>query len=301
MEKYTYEIRPNKPFNFMDKTIKTNCSLQLSIPEALTIIESNKARVYRIFPDINNSVKVDKNNIHELHRKYFNSKPIINRANSITEKALDKSEDKVISSNDAFIETRENEKKEIVDKSEEEIEDTGDTTQQDAEEVPEENKEEMLDKMENEEDVDSAVEIIANRIANAEEEFVKKNAEDKEKIEQIVQNVNDRIEAVKSDVTTDDETKAEEEEDLQQEATRMIKDIELKPSMTLFERMVRESVTDILKDDDLKAMYTNYENGKIDLGRVVGNVACIYGFLEFCNTTQIKKIDEQYIRDRFIN
>ena len=143
MEKYTYEIRPNKPFNFMDKTIKTNCSLQLSIPEALTIIESNKARVYRIFPDINNSVKVDKNNIHELHRKYFNSKPIINRANSITEKALDKSEDKVISSNDAFIETRENEKKEIVDKSEEEIEDTGDTTQQDAEEVSEENKEEI--------------------------------------------------------------------------------------------------------------------------------------------------------------
>jgi len=114
MERYTYEIRPNKPFNFMDKTIKSNCSLQLSISEALTIVESNKARVYRIFPDINNSVKVDKSNINELHRKYFNSKPIINRANSITEKALDKSEDKVISSNDAFVEVRENEKKEIV-------------------------------------------------------------------------------------------------------------------------------------------------------------------------------------------
>ena len=192
------------------------------------------------------------------------------------------------------------EEEEVMDQTDQEVEDTGDTTQQDTEEVPEENKEEMLDKMENEEDVDSAVEIIANRIANAEEEFVKRNAEDKEKIEQIVQNVNDRIEAVKSDVTTDDETKEEQEEDLQQEATRMIKDIELKPSMTLFEKMVRESITSILKDDDLKVMYTT-ENGKLDLNRVVGNVACMYGFLEFCNTTQIKSIDEQYIRDRFIS
>ena len=196
-----------------------------------------------------------------------------------------------------IIETEE----EVVQQAEEEEKDTGDTTQQDTEEVPEENKDELLDKMENEEDVDSAVDIIANRIAQAEEEFVKKNAEDKEKIEQIVQDVNDRIEAVKGDVTTDEEEKSEEEEQLEQEATNNIRDIEYKKSMSLFEKMVREMYTSVTKDQELKESYTNYENNKIDLTRIVGNVVCMYGFLEFCNTTQIKKIDEEYIRERFIN
>ena len=193
------------------------------------------------------------------------------------------------------------EEEEVMDKADKEEEETGDTTQQDMEEVPEENKEDMMDKMEEEDDVDSAVEIIANRIANAEEEFVKKNAEDKEKIEQIVQDVNDRIDAVKGDVATDDETKEEQEEELEQEATRMIKDIEYKPTTSLFEKMVRESMTNVLKDPDLRDMYTNYSTSKFDLNRVIGNTACMYGFLEFCNTTQIKKIDEQYIKERFIS
>jgi len=108
--KYTYEIRPNKPFNFMDKTIKSNCSLQLNLAEAKTILESGKARVYRIFPDINNSVKVDKGNIEELHRSYYNSKPIINRAGTIKEGIIENRKGVVINESDQLIPTV-NEKK----------------------------------------------------------------------------------------------------------------------------------------------------------------------------------------------
>ena len=221
MEKYTYEIRPNKPFNFMDKTIKTNCSLQLSIPEALTIIESNKARVYRIFPDINNSVKVDKNNIHELHRKYFNSKPIINRANSITEKALDKSEDKVISSNDAFNETRENEKKEIVNKSEEEIKDTANTTQQDAEEVPEENKEEIEELADdsaaynfNTEEVIEQVEedkVVESEVISEESESSIVEEKEEETIEEVHEEVEDTKDEDVESISDDEKEESNKE------------------------------------------------------------------------------------------
>jgi len=108
--KYTYEIRPNKPFNFMDKTIKSNCSLQLNIAEAKTILESGKARLYRIFPDINNSIKIDKGNIEDLHRKYYNSKPILNRAGTIKEEVISNRKGAVVNETDQMV-TTVNEKK----------------------------------------------------------------------------------------------------------------------------------------------------------------------------------------------
>ncbi len=120
--KYTYEIRPNKPFNFMDKTIKSNCSLQLNLAEAKTILESGKARVYRIFPDINNSVKVDKENIEELHRSYYNSKPILNRAGTIKEEVMANRKGSVVNETEQMVTTI-NEKKVEAPSAEEKAED----------------------------------------------------------------------------------------------------------------------------------------------------------------------------------
>lgn len=184
----------------------------------------------------------------------------------------------------------------IVEDTEEEVVDKADEEQKDFEEVPDENKEKLLDKMEKEEDVDSAVEIIANRISAAEEDFIKKNAEDKKKIEDIVSKVNDRIEAVKSDITKDDDVKEEIEQEAAIDCRRAIDDVYNRRDHSLFEHMVKEMSTAVVKDPELKKMYLD-ENGKLDMGRIYANTKCMYGFLEFVNTVGLQKVNEQSIKE----
>lgn len=188
----------------------------------------------------------------------------------------------------------------IVEDAAEEAEANATDEEKEFEEVPEEPREEMLDKMEKEDSVDSAVEMIASRIATAEEEFIKKNKEDREKIEAIVADVNQRIEAVKADPTTSDEVKAEEEEDLTQEMTRMIRDLDYRRSTPIYEFMMKSIGASIMKDKDLREVYC-VENGKIDMDMAITTGTVLYGFLEFVNTLQLEKIDINYIKDIVTN
>lgn len=159
---------------------------------------------------------------------------------------------------------------------------------------PEGPKEELFDKLDNEEDVDSAIEIIADRISTAEEEFIRKNKEDKEKIEDIVNTINDRIKAVKTDNNMSEETKEEIQKECTITKTRRIREVYDKRFHTVFEQMVHSLSRSILKDPELKSMYT-LENGKLDMENIVDCAKCMYGFLEFVNTIQLVKVDETFI------
>ena len=64
-------------------------------------------------------------------------------------------------------------------------------------------------------EVSDAVDIIAKRISDAEAKFIEKNAEDKKKIEQIVDKVDNRIKAVT------DSDKAPEEKEQEVENTKL--------------------------------------------------------------------------------
>lgn len=182
----------------------------------------------------------------------------------------------------------------LVEDAAEEAEAEADEEQQDFEEVPDESKEEMLDKMEKDESVDDAVEMIASRIANAEEEFIQKNKEDKEKIESIVADINQRIEAVKADPTTDEEVKTEEEEQLNQEMAYKIRSLDQRRSTPIYEHMMKSIASYIIKDKDLREVYCA-ENGKVQIDRAITTGTVIYGFLEFVNTTKLVKVDEAYV------
>lgn len=183
--------------------------------------------------------------------------------------------------------------KEAVEDGVEKAEDTADDDDKDMEQVPAEVKDDMFEKLEDEEDVNQAVQVISNRIAAAEEEFIKKNAEDKQKIEDIVNDINDRIQAVKDDVTKDEETKEDIEEGYRIEMNRKVNHIYENRSHTLFDHMVHETAMGISKDTTLKDIYS--ESGKIDIAKVVKSCKCMYGFLEFVNTIQLDKINVDYI------
>lgn len=181
----------------------------------------------------------------------------------------------------------------VEDAAEEAIETKGEDDEA-IDKVADEPKEKMLDRLENEEDVDTAVELISDRIANAEEEFIRKNKEDKEKIESIVADINDRINAVKNDPNMSEETKEEVQKEYAIKQKRQTKMVYENRSHTVFEQMVHNLSVSILKDSELKPMYTN-ESGKLEIDHIVECTKCMYGFLEFVNTLGLVDVNESYI------
>lgn len=192
---------------------------------------------------------------------------------------------------DTILKEAENAAEESLDDAE-----TEDTDAEEFDEVPQEPKEKMFDDLEKDGDVDSAVEIISNRISDAEEEFIKKNSEDKQKIENIVSDINDRIEAIKGDRTIDQEDKDQLEQEQTILCKRKINEVYAKRPHNVFETMVQELTTAIVKDKDLKVQYTT-EDGSLDMGKIVDSTKCMYGFLEFVNTINLANVDETYIKE----
>ena len=179
------------------------------------------------------------------------------------------------------------------EEDEEDIEDEPDAETFDDDGNIKTNKEEMFKKLENDAEVTDAVDIIAKRISDAESEFIQKNAEDKKKIEQIVNKVDDRIKAV-SDSDKAPEEKEQETEEAQQEATRLITDIKEQRFHSVFEELVKDNFDYIMKDDVLKENYTDID-GTINVAQIVESSRVMYGFLEFVNTIQLEKVNSEYI------
>lgn len=183
--------------------------------------------------------------------------------------------------------------KKIVEDAAEDAVEKADDEDKEFEEVPDDSKQDMINKLEEDPEVNDAVKVISDRIAAAEEEFIKKNMEDKKKIEDIVNDINERIQAVKDDLTKDDETKEAIEQECVMDKNRMISDIYEERTHSLFDHMVHETAKAVVKDSQLRDIYT--ESGKVDMANIVKTCKTMYGFLEFVNSTQLEKVDKAYI------
>ena len=162
------------------------------------------------------------------------------------------------------------------------------------EEVPT-SKEELFDKLEDSEDVTDAVDIIAKRISDAETKFIEKNSEDKKKIENIVNKMQDRLDAVTQDEDSTPEDIEAEQNEAKLEATRLTNEIRNDRFHTVYELMVRDNLDYIHKNQTLAESYK--VDGKIDMTRVIDNSRAMYGWLETVNTIQLDKVDERYIQN----
>lgn len=163
------------------------------------------------------------------------------------------------------------------------------------EEIPEEKKSEMYDDLNNDDDISNAVNIIANRIADAEKEFIEKNNEDKKTLEDIASKFSERIKKVEEDESLDDG----EKEELQEESSRLVhkalNNRRENRTRNIFEQIVINFTESVLKDDILKEEYA--EDGKLNMPLIVESAKCIYGFLETVNTLQIHRITPKYISE----
>ena len=185
--------------------------------------------------------------------------------------------------------------------SEEDIEDdiTGDG-EADAEPEPEDFDNKVLEDLDKEEDVKKAVALIRQRVADAEETFIKNNAKDKEQINVLLGKISDNIKTVEDMAEKDkEEGKDAVAKENARMAKRAIDNITNNRPLSIMEMFARSINKDIVKDNILKEHYID-EDGKLDMDSVVESAKVLYGFLETLNTIQIgRKIDKQYLEEIF--
>ncbi len=170
----------------------------------------------------------------------------------------------------------------------------GDPIDPEAEEEDEEDKnEEIFDQLEDEEDVQKAIEIIRNRVADAEETFIKNNAEDKKKIDELLNKISNNVKTVE-DLGDKDPKKAQVAQESTRECKQKIDAIYNDQTTTIFEKMSRILTRNIVKNDVVRESYTT-EDGQLDTDLAMESAKVMYGFLETLNTLQIEKVDEKYI------
>lgn len=199
---------------------------------------------------------------------------------------LDDTRDESLGDGDKPTPETDNSNDSVEDKSVEELE--GEIKSE--KELPQD-KEDLFKKMEKEDNITAAVDLLGQRIKDAEEDFIKKNAIDKKKIENIVNNLNDRINGA-----TDGEMGTSEKEEAQNEATRLITEVRENRIHSVFEEMVKSIAENIVQDQSIIESYKD-DNGKLDMGAIVETAKTMYGFVEFLNTTQLEKVDEGFIKN----
>lgn len=155
-------------------------------------------------------------------------------------------------------------------------------------------KDKVLDDLEKETDVKKAVELIRKRVADAEESFIKTNAEDKKKIDDLLSKISDNVKTVE-DISNDDSSESKIAQEHATIAKRQIKDITENRPQSIFERMVRNLTRDITINESLRIKFS--DNNGLDMGSVIESTKVMYGWLETVSTLQLEKVDSEYIKN----
>ena len=156
-----------------------------------------------------------------------------------------------------------------------------------------ENKGKIFDDLENEDDVQKAIELIRTRVADAEETFIRNNAEDKKKIDELLNKISTNVKTVET-LSEKDPKKAQVATEAVREYKRKINDVYKNKPFTVFSKMANILTENIVKDESVRERYMT-ENGTLDVDLAVESAKVMYGFLETLNTIQIEKVDDKYI------
>ena len=158
-----------------------------------------------------------------------------------------------------------------------------------------EGKGKILDNLDKEEDVQKAIDTIRNRVADAEETFIKNNAEDKKKIDELLTKISTNVKTV-NDLGNKEDPKSKVAQESVQMAKRQIDIIKTNRPLTIFEKMTRNLSLNIVKDCAVRESFIE-EHGQLDVDMIVETAKVMYGFLETVNTLQLEKVDEAYIKN----
>ena len=153
----------------------------------------------------------------------------------------------------------------------------------------------IFDELDKEEDVKKAVQLISQRVADAEEDFIQRNAEDKKKIDDLLGKISDNIKTVEN-LSDNDSTQSKIAQESTMMLRRKIKNITENRPQSVFEKMARKLTENVTKDSDLRSIYLA-ESGRTDVASVIEHTKVMYGFLEALSVLQLEKVDSAYIEN----
>lgn len=126
---------------------------------------------------------------------------------------------------------------------------------------------------------------ISNRVLDGIDEFLSGNAMMKANIDQIITTAKQKIGSAKAEA---------QQESASLVAKRRITALKTNTPKTVFDYMMTEAVSDVMKDDTTRASY--FHEGAFDIDRVALYCKATYTLLETVNTIKLKNIDEDYVK-----
>lgn len=133
--------------------------------------------------------------------------------------------------------------------------------------------------------IDDIVEVIKKRVEEAIEDFISKNAEDKDKLKEIIDRAQNKIEGLKNEKVAESYIIS---------AKRAMNQVKDRRPMQLLEAMVNNISKDAVKNPENSPFITE---GTLDVETVMEKTVVLYTFLETLNTAKIENIDEVFIKD----
>lgn len=147
--------------------------------------------------------------------------------------------------------------------------------------------EDIISNLKGNENIEDITDGIRLKVANATEEFINKNIQDKMEIEDIMDRTKENIDSTR---TGDPEL----DEEIKQEHTMLakskVKALNNRPRST-FEQMVINMTESVLSNAEAKLEFTT-ENGKLDMDKIISRTTSQYTFLEMLNTLKIQDVSE---------
>ena len=136
-------------------------------------------------------------------------------------------------------------------------------------------------------DTEDAAKMIKDRVADAVTDFIDSNAASKVEYEEIIKQAQDKVAAINGD-----EAVSEEYLDT---ARRTIMESRVHKERNMFGYMVEALTTSVFKDDTLREKYIH--EASVDMDGIVNSAQLIYTMLEMVNTTEMIRVNEQFISD----
>lgn len=141
-------------------------------------------------------------------------------------------------------------------------------------------------------DTDTVTKQIISRVTKAEEEFVKANIKDKEVLEKLSSDTEEKLNNIKN---KDEDT----EKALKQEAVAMYRSKVNSISNRkkgILESIVNRMAKSIVAEESVLESY-KLENGKLDMQKIIDTSEVMYTFLEMVNSMKIRDIDNKYLTE----
>lgn len=138
------------------------------------------------------------------------------------------------------------------------------------------------------EDVDcsDACKLIKDRVADAIAEFIDSNIAARMEYQELINAAKDQIDKVENEAFAEDIANRSRRDIIEAEASR---------KKNVYHCIVESLTKSVIKNEDLHAKYVN--EAKIDMETITNTAQLMYTMLEMCNTVELVKIDEAFIKD----